>query len=581
MAKGLIFVAKNPNKKRSKAFYEKICKKMEPDNLKAAAPYVYEDGLTTACIFNPSESSKKDKASFCLGSPMVRNYQGDIFKIGAPLPDGSLALFRNDDRYVEVFTDYAASRTIWYLQTDDFFVVSSSQRLMAASIGSLEPNERATAWSLAAGILGPGVAWDKRFQYLTQNCSVLFDKQAWQVRITRGEPLSIRPRPQEFDSARDELQRQVKRANDELDIQGDQWTIALSGGMDSRSLIYHLKDRKGINAVTWSTESSHGDKRSDAHLAEEIAKASGVDHFFARMNETVEVFPKMFERFIAAGEGRVDHLSGYMDGLQLWAQLGEQGRGIVRGYDAFGRKPPVTSEYQARLASGLLLTNENLRIDVPIEFQVNEADLPASLLRQPNEELETWRDRLWLQFRTPHVTAALDEIKVSYVEICNPLLSRCVVKLAQELPVELRDNKSLFRSIVQAMYPTIPFAKKASVQPIDLVLNIEGARDYFHDQLMTGDLPYPRELRDEIVRNIESGSKKNVAFRKAVLLAKRFLPMSLENQLRRNIARSKISNRRLALRALISKQTLELLKSDADYGAQLLKDQEISRTSAA
>lgn len=67
--------------------------------------------------------------------------------------------------------------------------------------------------------------------------------------------------------------------------------------------------------------------------------------------------------------------------------------------------------------------------------------------------MSDWRDRLWLQFRTPYVTAALDDIKTAYVEIVNPLLCREVVETVQRLPIVLRENKIVFRQICPTDVP--------------------------------------------------------------------------------------------------------------------------------
>ncbi len=59
---------------------------------------------------------------------------------GSAVPDGSYALFRGDNTSVEVLTDAAASRSVWYIKTDDYFIASTSQRAIIILLQSFEKN---------------------------------------------------------------------------------------------------------------------------------------------------------------------------------------------------------------------------------------------------------------------------------------------------------------------------------------------------------------------------------------------------------------------------------------------------------
>jgi len=72
-----------------------------------------------------------------------------------PRPNGAYALVRGDANVVEVVTDSLASRTIWYAQTDDLFVASTSQRAIVALLGRFEFNTEVIPWMLSSGTLGP------------------------------------------------------------------------------------------------------------------------------------------------------------------------------------------------------------------------------------------------------------------------------------------------------------------------------------------------------------------------------------------------------------------------------------------
>ncbi|MBV8515292.1 MAG: hypothetical protein JO260_08325, partial [Acidobacteria bacterium] len=89
-----------------------------------------------SCVFNPSAAIQTQKASVSLGrvNGCTTGSDDNLFQVGAARPDGTFALFRADVNQVEVLTDYAASRTIWYLKTDEIFVAATSQRMILAVV---------------------------------------------------------------------------------------------------------------------------------------------------------------------------------------------------------------------------------------------------------------------------------------------------------------------------------------------------------------------------------------------------------------------------------------------------------------
>jgi hypothetical protein len=57
------------------------------------------------------------------------------------------------------------------------------------------------------------------------------------------------------------------------------------------------------------------------------------------------------------------------------------------------------------------------------------------------------------------ILAALNDIKYSYLQVINPLLTHSILVSLRELPDQLRTNKKLFKEIVNAISPDIPYAK--------------------------------------------------------------------------------------------------------------------------
>src|SRR5690606_37984910 len=99
---------------------------------------------------------------------------------------------------------------------------------------------------------------------------------------------------------------------------------------------------------------------NDASIARELAERVGVAHEYLVVEATAEPRERFLERFLVAGEGRIDSLGGYVDGFDIWKRLYDAGvEGIVRGDEAFGWKP-VRTERDVRDSVRLTLLEDIL-----------------------------------------------------------------------------------------------------------------------------------------------------------------------------------------------------------------------------
>ena len=544
-----------------RSFSAAISAAMTPDNLSPAPPIWCQEPGLFSLVLNPSPVVRTQGNGICLGRASC--YCENLFQTGSSRPDGTFALFRADGNQVEVLTDYAATRTIWYLHTDTLFVAATSQRMILAVVGNFDFNPLSLKWLLSSGTTGPGVSWDKRIRMIEPHSRVLLNRHTWVADYAPGNGFRFAPQDRSVKEHRTALETAVQKSVQDLGIKSDQWSLALSGGMDSRAILYFLKSSPNLNLVTWGTEGALHDGKGDAVIARRLAKECSLPHKYYPVQTGRVPFATMLQRFLRAGEGRVDHFSGYLDGLELWVELAATGRGLLRGYDAFGRKPPVQTEYQVRRANTLLIAKDYWSSPIPQEYAITDADFPDHLRQGPDEPIEDWRDRLWLQHRTPNVTAALDEIKTPYVEVANPLLFERIIQVVRRLPAGLRGDKTIFSSIVQPMFRSVPFATRYAIQDYDDVLENPATIEFLRDVLESDAGLLSKQFRAAICGHLTTFAKTLSLRRRVTIYVKGNLPRPIENMVRRHIRPEPMNFKRLAARAVVAILMHRMLTDDA------------------
>jgi len=487
-------------------------------------------------------------------------------KPGTGRPDGAYALFRSDAAVVEIVSDTLASRTVWYAKTNEIFVASTSQRAIVALLGSFQLNDAVVPWMLTSGTLGPGLSWDKRIRHVAGATTITLDRFAWTI-DEHTEPTQFVNRPVSEEEHQSLLARGLTHAVGAARVADPKWAITLSGGVDCRAILCLLKERKGLRAVTWGLRDSMSEPTNDAQIALRLARHFGLEHRYFETDLTDEPVDRVFDRFIANGEGRVDHISGYADGFRLWGQLVDAGiRGIVRGDQAFGAKPVRTSR-DARVRAGLMLWEDFGTLPPLEQFGLPTPALPEAFQQGVRESLETWRDRLFQQFRVPFVHGALSDIKLPYVEIISPLLSDSLVHMIRQLPDPLRTGKALLKRITIAMSPDIPFATDVAIQPLGDILQSPRVAELLQDTLSgPGAVSVlPTEFAAYVVEGIvhTHARRGGDGLRRIRRFAKASAPTWIKQLRPRPAPTPSLDRNQLAFRAFLISAAIRLFKDDA------------------
>lgn len=335
---------------------------------------------------------------------------------------------------------------------------------------------------LASGTLGPGLSWDRRIKHLDVATSVSLDRNTWLL-TTRAEP----PRNAALNVPDAEHERSLRAALDHVvgsaNFDRSQWALALSGGMDSRAILCLLKNTAGLKAVTWGVRAALRKNDNDASVARQLAQRYGLDHQYRETDLSEEPIERIFERYLVCGEGRIDHLAGYMDGFRLWSALYEGGiHGVIRGDQVFGRGM-VGSARDVRTNAGMPLWTDFPRMPPLEEIGCAPQHVPEAYSQQPQESLAAWRDRLVQQYRVPFVLAALSDLKLPYVEIASPLLAGSLVAEIRKVPDHLRTDKALLKKIVLSLSPDVAITKVTATETATEILASSRIVEFLRDSL--------------------------------------------------------------------------------------------------
>ena len=545
---------------------ESTIDKLVPDNIPEAKCKVVDHGeiIYGISTYTPAIAEKED--GVCMG--MVYDNPGKWWKPMAGHPEGSYAIFRADEEYVEAITDLACSRAVWYYKDENIFLASTSQRAIINIAGKFELETRNIPWILSSGTLAPSLSWCKNIHFVDPEGSVLLNRKTWEVTAKAAKP--------EFPISQiseKEFQQEMKdlllHSFSHLDVDLSEWMLPISGGYDSRGIACLLKEiGKDINVldtITWGKRSSQLNKHSDGYLGGATAKSLGMHHQFLSTDTSKENVEKVFERFIQCSEGRIDHIGGYSDGMSIWKSIFESGKeGIIRGDETFGG-PHSGSLLRSRLVTGFKLCEDFSNLEDYQQYGFEKQVVPEYLKAVPGVDTPGfYRDRLYQQFRMPFTLSALSDIKYAYTEMLNPFLTRKIILHSRTLPDHLRNNKILCTKIIDEISPKIPYATEEATN--DDILKSPEAVALFCREIGSDYMKqiFPEKFIDRILSELQ---RPSVALNDGMLgklkkTVSRNLPSFIKDKLRKNLVKPSLSIDKLAFRIYITGKVYKMFTED-------------------
>jgi len=541
-----------------------ICKNISPDNIVPTPPKISISDNIAYGVMNPKNSLLYKGNSLLLG--MLTKNTNNWHVPLQDFPDGSFAVFRDGDQYCELVSDPVASRTIWYYKNEEVFVASTSQVALIKFIGGFEFDERVVPWMLSTGSLGPTHSWDKRLKRIPPDSSVILNKHDWSL-DTKANHNTFKERKDTNKHHEQILKTVLDSSIKSMNLNYSDWVLPISGGYDSRGILCLLKTKNNneLKTITWGIKSSLNDSKTDAFVAQKLAKELNVPHKYYHTDLSKEPIEKIIDRFLTNGEGRIDHISGYLDGFKIWEILhNENIQGIIRGDEGFGWLK-VSSPLTTRLSVGLGLCSDYSNLRNLTKMGLIEQEVPEHLERTASESLEQWRDRLYHEYRIPTILAALSDLKFSYVEQVSPLLFRNILEQVRELPDHLRTEKSLFKKIVVSTSPKIPFAKRDATASISDILKQKQVVDLLK-QVITENLEnkiIPKDFLMDVLANVKIvDSPLNTKSFSLKTWIKSILPPHIISLLKNNAPSNNVVDyNRLAFRIFIVFRMVNILKT--------------------
>ncbi len=554
---------RDPQKAFDEASLIRVADRIAPSGIRTYPHHVAVNETEGLCLTGPVGVAAAKGTSAHLGAFEGRWPEWHV--VGSDLPDGSYALIRSNDAKVEVCSDFAGSRTLWYARTEDHFFASTSQRALICLLEGFVLNRSAVAWFLSSGSLGPTDAWDRRLSRLPSGGCLELDRKLWRT-VLHTHPAEFHPRKMLASDCRHDLSALLKETIQGFDFKTGNWALPLSGGYDSRFILTSLYEG-GLRpfTMTWGLAASLTQPGNDAFIAEKLAKHYGLSHEYLLTEASEDPPEPVVDAFLSASSGATDQLFPYLDGLRMWSSFSDRGiDGVIRGDHGFGWIP-TRSDLHARTSMDLMILEDFLDEATAEQISDQKQKIPEGLQRREDETIPTYRDRLHHSYHIPIGLAALSDVKAPFVEIASPLLSRRVLEFVRQMPDEFRTGKALFKHIAKSVSPPIPYATMGADDDRDDYLGSAPFSRWLETELGTeiAHRLFPAPFRESLLAGIHRAPSPLTPSRNLRAALKRIIPTSWVRAVRARMGPILPGRRLLALRSSLICRMVRLLEQDA------------------
>lgn len=479
------------------------------------------------------------------------------------LEDGSYFKIKLEPNYITFNVDRFESKSLWYYQDEEKFIISNSQLLITALKKSFNINKKTISWFLSSGSTGFQNAWDIETKKVLHSNQYSFSLKDWLVSKT---PKKYAVENIKFSNEREFLQKYAcfteQVFKDQAEIASvNNMILPLSGGNDSRLLFYisnDLREYKELTLVNWGIKNSE-DTFDDKKAANKIAKAYNKtlkDFYLPREIRNLDSF---FDVFIKNGDCRIDHFNAYTDSFKIFEQLHEENyKYIIRGDIPFTEGLDLNEKMsRAHIGIPKWMDYGNIKSYVLDDFiKVQEEDI-VPISRKENESLIEWRDRLYIDFRIPIVISSFDDLINPYIVAISPMMSYSHYLLYNEVKPKKRGDKNHIVKLSKKMDKSnVSFNATTSILSMESILKNKDSIQFIRTYLLKMDNSlFSQKMIDSVYNQLSFEDNKNKSsgnsFKEYIIgYAKENLPSKIKTILKSKYVKN-ISSLTLAYRMIM------------------------------
>lgn len=442
---------------------------------------------------------------------------------GYPLPAEHLRRFEGDyqvlvidepRRTIRLIGDHLGSRPLFYSDTPGPSAFGRSESEVVSLLGrDARLSSQGVAGFLAIGFpvggltLTDGVSRLRPARELAIASDGRRKEHAWWDLSFGGEGAGT------LDDAVDELHELALVAHRAATAEGDDFHLALTGGIDSRLVLGILREigRPPARAFTWLSQ--HGVPGSDPEIARILATIAGVPH--EALAYRPEAFTDHLDTWLRASALRSDNLGHICAGPDFLEDHRVAPRPVFLGDHVLGLGGEFANRDDA-IASVLRLPWPDLSPSLAALLPTSDfADIQQALREQVSSLLadadatdpKDLHHYLYFHVGIFNWLLAPGYYKEPAVAARRPLASRALLDAAARWPAGLRNDKRVVVTLLQRRYRdlrAVPVAdRSALVDWTDAVQNVPAVRETLHDMLdEAADSSHPllKRLRHEEIR---------------------------------------------------------------------------------
>lgn len=491
------------------------------------------------------------------------------------LSDGSYFQIKWDSEKINFNVDRFESKSLWFYQDNEKFILSNSQLLIVSLKQSFTLNLKAVSWFLSSGSTGFQNAWDCNVKKVLHSHEYDFSLKNWNLIIEKKEYAVEKII---FSGRKAFLKKYIDFTKSVFidmaeKISVEKMILPLSGGNDSRLLFYisdQLKCYRELTLANWGVKKENNEF-DDKKAAKEIVKSYNKSLKDYYLPPNIEDLNNFFDVYIKNGDCRIDHFNAYSDQFKIFENMfNEDYKFLIRGDIPFTEGLDLNDKMsRAHIGIPKLTDFENYNSYILDDFLLIQENCSPTISKHDNESLIEWRDRLYIDYRIPIVISSFDDLINSYIVTIAPMMSYSHFLLYNEEEPNKRGDKAHIVTLSKRLDQSeVSFDALPSILSMEEIMTTEKNFDYLKSYLLTMDNKiFSNQMIESIscqlvFRPLKKVNKKNAFKNKIISIAKNNLPMRVKSLIKSK-NKQNISSLTLAYRMVMVDKVYKIFNQNS------------------